>query len=351
MNIKPRFKFLSALGLAGLLTLPGSLPAQQYVISTFAGGGFPSTPAIGTNFTIGNPGHLTTDAAGNVYFVSLNCAFKLNSTGVLTRLAGTGTAGYSGDGGTATAARLSGPHGIAVDSSGNLYIADTGNSRIRKVTPEGIIATVVGMGTAGYSGDGGPAVNAQLNNPGGVALDAKGNLYIFDSSNARVRRVSATGIITTVAGNGTPGLTGDDGPATDAQIGRANGLALDNSGNLYIVDLTGQRIRMVSAADGTITTVAGTIPMAPGQLPATTGNGGPATQAQLNMPTDVAVDSAGNIYIAEATDIRVVSRDGIIAPIPGSRDPPTIRSSELRAWRPMARAMSMWPTSLPESER
>ena len=301
--------------------MPGRLPAQQYVISTFAGGGFPSTPAIGTNFTIGNPGHVTTDGAGNIYFVSLNCAFKLDAAGVLTRLAGTGAAGYSGDGGTATAARMSAPHGIAIDNSGNLYIADTANSRIRKITPNGTIVTIVGTGTAGYSGDGGPAAGAQLNYPGAVALDSAGNLYILDSTNARVRKVSTSGLITTVAGNGTPGLTGDGGPATKAEIGTSGGLTLDKSGNLYLADLTGQRIRMVSAADGTITTLAGTIALAPGVAPVITGSGGPAIQAQLNMPRDVAVDGAGNIYIAEATDIRVISPDGIIEPIVGSTGP------------------------------
>jgi uncharacterized protein (TIGR03437 family) len=321
LKIKLHLKLFSALSLAGLSILPGSLPAQQYVISTFAGGGFPATPAMGTNFTIGNPGHLTTDAAGNIYFVSLNCTFKLDTAGVLTRLAGTGAGGYSGDGGPATAAGLSAPHGLAIDRSGNLYIADTSNSRIRKVSSDGIITTVVGTGTAGYSGDGGPAVSAQLNYPGAVALDAKGNLYIFDSSNARVRKVSTSGIITTVAGNGTPGLSGDGGAATDAQIGTSGGLTLDKSGNLYVADLSGQRIRLVSAADRTITTVAGTMPLTPGESPVITGSGGPATQAKLNMPRDVAVDNAGNIYIAEATDIRVVSPDGIIAPIPGSTGP------------------------------
>ena len=319
MNIKANSRSFRALVLAGLLTLPVCLPAQQYVISTFAGGGFPSTPAIATNFTIGNPAHLTLDAAGNIYFVSLNCAFKLDTAGILTRLAGTGAGAYSGDGGPATAARLWAPRGIVIDSSGNLYIADTSNSRIRKVTPNGIIATVAGTGSAGYSGDGGPAVNAQLYNPGGVALDARGNLYIYDSS--RVRKVSATGIIATVVGNGTFGMSGDGGPAIDAQIGSGGGLALDKAGNLYLVDLNAQRIRKVSAADGTITTVAGTIPFAIGQLPGPVTGSGPATQAQLSTPEDVAVDGAGNIYIAEPYDIRVVSPQGIIAPIPGSTGP------------------------------
>lgn len=321
MNFKPPFKTLNSIFLGCLLALPGGLQAQQYVISTFAGGGFPSTPATGTNFTIGNPGHLTTDAAGNVYFTSLNCAFSLTPGDTLTRLAGTSAAGFSGDGGPAIAARLSSPHSIAVDTSGNLYIADTVNSRIRKVTPGGTIATVAGNGTAGYSGDGGPAVTAQLNNPGGVALDTAGNLYIFDSGNFRVRKVSTNGIISTVAGNGTRGFSGDGGPATQAQITPANGLALDSSGNLYIVDTADQRIRMVSAANGTIATVAGNTTLTPGQMPSVTGNGGPATQANLNLPQDVAFDSAGNLYIAEATDIRVVSPAGVIDAFPGSTGP------------------------------
>ncbi len=298
-------KSLSAAVLVGLAVVVGSsilpvrLQAQQYVISTFAGGGFAPTPATGTNFKIGNPADLATDAAGNIYFVSLNSAFKLDSQDILTRLAGTGAGGYSADGGVAVNARLFSPGGVAADGSGNLYIADTSNARIRRVTPGGIIATVAGNGTAGYSGDGGTAVDAQLNNPGGIVLDVNGNLYIFDSSNLRIRKVSTSGIITTVAGNGTAGYSGDGGAATDAEISAAHGIAVDGSGNLYIADTRNQRIRRISTG-GTITTVAGNTTLTPGEIPASTGNGGPAIQAQLNLPSDVAVDGAGNIYIAEA---------------------------------------------------
>ena len=179
---------------------------------------------------------------------------------------------------------------------------------------------MAGNGTAGYSGDGGPAVNAQLNVPGGVALDAAGNLYIFDSGNLRVRKVSTSGIITTVAGNGAPGFSGDGGPATQAEITAGGGLAVDRSGNLYIADTSNQRIRRV-APDGTITTVAGDETLMPGEAPGAPGEGVPATQSPLNRPMDVAVDGAGNIYIAEMNIPQVVSPAGIIRSVPGSPGP------------------------------
>ena len=301
-------------GLIALIVLAGCspLPAQQYAISTFAGGGFAPTPATGTNYYIGNEANIAADAAGNVYFVNLNCAFKLDKNDILTRVAGTGAGGYSGDGGPATSARLFGPTGIAVDSSGNLYIADTTNDRIRRVTPSGIITTVAGNGKVGYAGDGGPAVSTSLTIPGGVAVDKSGNLFIFD--NTRIRKVSTTGIITTVAGNGTRGFSGDGGPATQAQFTPARGIAVDSSGNIYIGDTSNNRVRKISAADGTISTFAGG-----GSV--SQDNGAPATQAQLNLPMGIAVDSADNVYMAEATSIQFVNSSGIINAAPGAAGP------------------------------
>src|SRR5262249_43599938 len=150
--------------------------------------------------------------------------------------AGNGTSGYSGDGGPATSAQLNVPFGVAVDGAGNLYIADLRNSRIRKVTTDGLISTVAGNETTGYSGDGGPATSAQLNSPNGVAVDGAGNLYIADYSNNRIRRVTTDGLISTVAGNGTRGYSGDGGPATFAQLSGPAGVALDAAGNLNIAD-------------------------------------------------------------------------------------------------------------------
>jgi trimeric autotransporter adhesin len=200
-------------GIPAALALVASSVAQaQDGIRTYAGGVPPPTPVAGISASIGAPSGVATDAAGNVYFASYDdCVFKLETDGVLTLVAGNSRAGYSGDGGPATRAQLNGPSGVALDRAGNLYIADTSNNRIRKVSLAGIITTVAGNGTPGYSGDGGPATSAQLSGPEGVAVDAAGNLYVADSTNDRIRKVSPAGVITTVAGNGTLGYSGDGG--------------------------------------------------------------------------------------------------------------------------------------------
>src|SRR5208283_3417442 len=216
------------------------------------------------------------------------------STGVITTLAGNGTAGYSGDGGPATAAELDYPAGVAVDASGNLYIADTNNQRVREVNNStGMITTVAGSGNFAL-GDGGPATAAFLNNPMGVAVDASGNLYIADTRNERIREVKlSTGVITTVAGNGTYGYSGDNGPATAAELEGPQGVVVDASGNLYIADLFSNVIREVNPGTGVITTVAGA------RTPDYSGDNGPATAAGLSDPDGVAVDASGNLYIAD----------------------------------------------------
>ena len=182
---------------------------------------------------------------------------------------------------------------------GNLFIADTGNNRIRKVTPAGVISTVAGNGTVvGYGGDGGPATSAQLHGPYGVAVDAAGNLFIADRDNCRIRKVTPGGVISTVAGNGTGGFSGDGGPATSAQLAAPHGVAVDAAGNLFIADYANNRIRMVTP-DGIIRTVAGNGTMG------FSGDGGPATSAQLFQPGGVAVDAAGNLFIADTFNNRV----------------------------------------------
>jgi hypothetical protein len=215
----------------------------------------------------------------------------VNVSGIITTVAGNGTGGYSGDGGQAASAELHNPYGVAADSSGNLYIADTLNNRIRMVTVStGIITTVAGNGAPSYSGDNGPAVNAGLNNPTGVAVDTSGNIYIADQRNNRIRMVSH-GTITTVAGNGIVGNFGDGGPATSAELYYPTGIAVDGSGDLFIADTDNQKIRGVSS--GTITTVVGSgtvgyncnIPVA-------------ATSAGLHSPTGVATTPGGALYIA-----------------------------------------------------
>jgi sugar lactone lactonase YvrE len=190
------------------------------------------------------------DAAGNLFIADQgNSRIRaVSASGVITTVAGNGVGGYSGDGGPATSARLNGPSGVAVDAAGNLFIADTYNLRIREVSVSGVITTVAGNGTQGYSGDGGPATSAQLNRPFRVAVDAAGDLFIADTYNQRVREVSVSGVITTVAGNGTQGYSGDGGPATSAQLYFPQGVAVDAAGNLFIADTGSSRIRKVSVA-------------------------------------------------------------------------------------------------------
>ena len=290
------------------------------VISTVAGDGTwrsggDGGPAVAAQLK-GSRG-MALDGAGNLYFAEQygHRIRKVDAaTEVISTVAGDGTDGYGGDGGPATAAQLHGPQDVALDGAGNLYIADLGNHRIRKVDAAGVITTVAGDGTDGYGGDGGAATAAQLYNPSGVALDAAGNLYIADSENRRIRRVDAAGVITTVAGDGTwrfrdlSGLSGDGGPATAAQLRFPVGVALDSVGNLYFAEDTygreyasyseTSRIRKVDAA-GVITTVAG------GWTSGYGGDGGPAVAAQLNRSQGVALDGAGNLYIADTRNDRI----------------------------------------------
>jgi RHS repeat-associated protein len=232
---------------------------------------------------------------------------------VVTTAAGTGVAGFSGDGGPATAAQLNVPYGVAVAPDGTVYISDPGNARIRRITPDGLITTIAGTGTSGYSGDGGPATAAQLNAPIGVAVGPDGSVYIADFNNHRVRKVDPTGLITTVAGTGVSGYGGDGGPATAAQLFNPIRLAVAPDGSLYIADYPNNRIRRVGP-DGIISTVAGTGTFG------FSGDGGPATAATLSSPTGVAVGPDGSVYFADsqAHRIRRVGRDGIITTVVGT---------------------------------
>ena len=278
-------------------------------INTVAGNGTPGYSGDGgaaTSAELNAPHGVAVDSAGNLYIADLsnNCIRKVTATtGMITTVAGNGTAGYSGDGGAATSAELYNPFGVEVDSSGNIYIADIGNNRIRKVTATtGMITTFAGNGTAGYSGDGGAATGAGLHFPISVAVDASDNIYIADSYNQCIRKVTATtGIITTVAGNGTKGYSGDGGAATNAELNTPDGVAVDVSGNIYIADANNNRIRKVTASTGIITTVAGN------GTRGYSGDGGAATSAELYSPTAVAVDVdvSGNIYIADDANNRI----------------------------------------------
>jgi trimeric autotransporter adhesin len=239
------------------------------------------------------------------------------STGIITTVAGKGWSEYSGDGGPATSAGLRYPRGIAVDASGNIYIADAIADRIRMVTKStGIITTVVGNGIQGFSGDGGPATSASMYYPNGVAFDASENMYIPDVLNNRIRMVTkSTGIITTVAGNGIQGYTGDGGPATSAGLYSPYGIAVDASGNIYIADALNDRVRMVTKSSGIITTVAGN------GIQGYAGDGGPATAAGLYYPNCIAVDASGNIFFADGSTDRVrkvTKSTGIITTVAGN---------------------------------
>jgi len=292
---------------SGVATAAYTIAPASGTIATLAGTGTTYVQNIGSNVgdglaatgaALNTPSGVAVDGNGNLYIADYNNSRIRKvaaSTGIITTVAGNGAVGFSGDGGAATSATLSNAVGIAVDGSGNLYIADTGNNRIRMVAAAtGIITTVAGGGTSGL-GDGGPATSAALYQPSGIALDASGNLYIADTYNNRIRLVTAaTGIIKTIAGNGTRSFAGDGGPATSAEINFPKGVALDASNNLYIADTYNNRIRRVTATTGIIATVAGT-----GTL-GYAGDTGEATGAQLNTPLSVAIDASGNLYIADS---------------------------------------------------
>ncbi len=307
---------------------------------------------------IGSIQGVAVDANGNLYLSDTghNCVRKVNPGGIITTIAGTGTAGFSGDGGPAGAAQLNLPYGLAVDAAGNLYIADLGNNRVRRVSPDGTIATIAGTGVEGYSGDGGQADAAQLYTPRDVAVDAAANLYIAEFEGHRVRKVTPAGAIATVAGTGVAGLSGDGGPATVAELSFPAGLAVDRTGALYIADSGNNRVRKILSG-GVISTVLGgsasTLLATPTAVavdrsltiyvaeylslvvhsytaagvwsnfagtgaPGYAGDGGPAIAAQLAMAShDMALDLAGDVFIADGMRVREAYADGLIATVAG----------------------------------
>ena len=291
-------------------------------IETVAGNGMASFSGDGsaaTSAAIYNPNGVTVDSAGNLYIgdSNNNRIRRVDASGNISTIAGTGTNGFNGDGGAATSARLDFPSRLVVDSAGNLYFADENNHRIRRVDTSGNISTVAGTGAGGilgsFGGDGGPATSAAFRFPKSVALDSAGNLYIADYNNHRIRKVDASGNISTIAGTGTFGFSGDGGQATAAMLYSPTGVTLDSAGNLYIADTNSHRIRKVDPA-GIISTIAGT------GTPGFSGDGGPANAAQLNWPRIVALDGAGNLYITDSQNhrIRKVDASGTISTVAGT---------------------------------
>ncbi len=337
------------IGLAVVCLCGGAGWAQQYTITTFAGNGvqgFAGDTGPPASAELSSPGSIAIDSSGNIYIAdSGNHRVRKVSGGIINTIAGTGTAGNAGDKSAASSAQLNIPAGLAFDSSGNLYIADSAAHVVRQVSSSGTITTFAGTGNSSVSGDNGPAVNAELMAPNSVAVDTSGNVYIADSGqsttefNGVIREVLksgtiitavgggatagkvthptwvavdstgalyiadpglqrvvkwAAGTLTIVAGNGGTGFSGDGGPATQAQLNNPAGVAVDSTGNVYIADANNSRIRKVSG--GIITTIAGN-----GKF-GYTGDGGPATSAALNFPHSITVDSAGNVYVCDSNN-------------------------------------------------
>ena len=311
--------YLSSIDLSILLKGDGTkIKNNAWIINTVAGTGekgFSGDGGSATKAQLDSPWDVAMDAEGNIYIADQgnNRIRKVDTSGVINTVAGTGERGFSGDGGLATEAQLDSPWDVAMDAEGNIYIADQGNNRIRKVDTSGVINTVAGTGEWGFSGDGGLATEAQLNSPTGVAVDAEGNIYITDYGNNRIRKVDTSGVINTVAGTGEWGFNGDGGLATEAQFNRLYRVAVDAEGNIYITDYGNNRIRKVDTS-GVINTVAGS-----GER-GFSGDGGPATEAQIDSPKGVSVDASGNIYIADQGNnrIRKVYSSGIITTVAGS---------------------------------
>jgi len=293
------------------------LGARATGITTVAGNGTGAFsgdggPATQTSFT---PGGIAVGTDGSLYIIDYNNQRirRVDPDGITTTVAGNGISGFSGDGGLATQASLYNPNGIALGTDGSLYISESVNNRIRRVGPDGIITTVAGNGSAGFSGDGGLATQASLYRPAGIALGTDGSLYISDFSNQRIRRVGPDGIITTVAGNGSTGFRGDGGPATQAWLRSPHGIAVGVDGSVYFSEFGNQRIRRVGP-DGIITTVAGN------GTTVFSGDGGPATQASLYQPAGIALGTDGSLYISDTAHnrIRRVGPDGIITTVAGN---------------------------------
>lgn len=322
---------LAVVAVAALIVLlvtrgGGASPTSAPRIATIAGTGVNVDGPDGrlaTATTFAHPIALALDSNGLLYVVDGNRVRRINADRTVTTIAGTGRAGFSGDGGPATSADLKGPQSIAIDSAGDIFIADSQNNRIRRVDPAGIITTIAGSGQPGFGGDGGPATKAELNDPTGVAIGFGNTILIADSANNRVRLVDASGTIVTFAGTGDTNYAGDGGPATSGVLSDPRCIAVDANDNVYVADALNDRVRRI-AVDGTISTVAGT------GMQSFSGDHGLATSASLQLATSpvggggcLAVDAAGDLFIADALNNRVreVAVNGIITTVAGDGRP------------------------------
>ncbi len=304
----------------------------SYVISTLAGSGpanssqgsFGGDGGLATNALLNLPTSVALSRSSDLYFCDWNARIrKINlQTGLVTTVAGTGVWGFSGDGGPALAAKLGGSGAIALDNFGNIYFADPYNARIRRISTPGFITTVAGTGAQFDRGENGPAASIDIGVPSGIATDAKSNVY-FSNGSDRVRKINvATGVLTTVAGAGGSNYSGDGGPALQAQLDQPSAVTLDAEGNLYIADRGEHRVRKVNGSNGTISTIAGAS-FGSGSgvfgfvtyLGGFSGDGGPATSAILNDPDGIAVDAAGNVYISDTLNYRIRRIDAITGAI------------------------------------
>jgi large repetitive protein len=301
--------------------LLSTITAKAQIISTIAGTGTSGHTGDGSAAvaaTLNYPSGVAFDGSGNMYIAEFsgNYIRKVNTSGVITTFAGTGSAGSTGDGSAATSATLNNPSGIAVDGSGNLYIAEATGNRIRKITAStGVISTIAGTGTGSSTGDGSAATSATLNFPTDLAFDGSGNLYISENGGNRIRKITtSTGVISTIAGTGTASSTGDGSAATSATLNNPAGIVFDASGNLYIAENAGHKIRKITASTGVISTIAGT------GTASSTGDGGAATSATVKYPRGLAIDASSNLYFSEENGyrIRVINTSGNVAAFAGT---------------------------------